>query len=104
MCIRDRYSAVGSALRSGRRGLEFKSQYSDHSENRTRQPKTCLLYTSFSVTFFTSVFSCESTHLSAIVSEAGSARQILVSVLVQALKLLHPFMPVSYTHLAHFVR
>ena len=25
----------------------------------------------FSVTFFTSVFSCESTHLSAIVSEAG---------------------------------
>ena len=34
------YSAVGSALRSGRRGLEFKSQYSDHSENRTRQPKT----------------------------------------------------------------
>ena len=33
-------SAVGSALRSGRRGLEFKSQYSDHSENRTRQPKT----------------------------------------------------------------
>ena len=34
------YSAVGSALRSGRRGLEFKSQYSDHSKNRTRQPKT----------------------------------------------------------------
>ena len=34
------YSAVGSALRSGRRGLEFKSQYSDHSENRIVEPKT----------------------------------------------------------------
>lgn len=28
------YSADGSALRSGRRGLEFKSQYSDHTGTR----------------------------------------------------------------------
>lgn len=31
------YSADGSALRSGRRGLEFKSQYSDHTGSNTER-------------------------------------------------------------------
>ena len=38
------YSAVGRALRSGRRGLEFKSQYSDHTGMHLRCIPVFLLY------------------------------------------------------------
>ena len=38
------YSAVGSALRSGRRGLEFKSQYSDHLKKGRRQKSAAFFH------------------------------------------------------------
>ena len=38
------YSADGSALRSGRRGLEFKSQYSDHTGMHLRCIPVFLLH------------------------------------------------------------
>ncbi len=57
------YSADGSALRSGRRGLEFKSQYSDHTGMHLRCIPVFLSYFDLQETFrfFLSYFGLQKT-------------------------------------------
>ena len=64
-----------------------------HIGTETR-PRLCLLYTSIWDVYCDWYIEIAKLRLnSEDAAEADSARQILVSVLVQALKLLHPFMP-----------